>query len=218
MKKFIVFALAFALVFFAVGCGKKSAKPGDEGVMKGATVEEFQTTIEEMIKTGKPYKCDYKMSFEGINQEGVLYFGGKDLARGDIEVTIPGQGAMKTYFIKDGDVQYIWTDQQERGMKMTITEEELKEMQDAAGEIDSQGFDMTSKIDLKCVKWSPSATTFKPPSNIQFDDMTEMIKGFEASMNSDSGSFNFDESDLCFVCAQLPAGPDRDICEKEYCN
>ncbi len=226
-KKIMVFALAFGLIFFAVGCGKKEAKTGEEN-LKGtaeSSVEEFQSTIEDMAKSGKPYKCNYSMKIENISQEGVLYFGGKDMMRGDIAIDMPEIGKNNTHFIKTGETQYVWTDEQPNsGIKMTITEEEMEEMQAEADEYQQQGVDMDTIMDLKCVKWSPDANMFKPPSNVQFQDLSAMMEGMGASMGSGGSGYqggsapSADEIDMCYICAQIPAGSARDACMKENCN
>lgn len=228
-KKIMVFALAFGLIFFAVGCGKKEAKTGEENLngMTESSVEEFQSTIEDMAKSGKPYKCNYSMKIENISQEGVLYFGGKDMMRGDIAIDMPEIGKNNTHFIKTGDTQYVWTDEQPNsGIKMTITEEQMAEMEDMAEEGQAQqNIDMDTIMDLKCVKWSPDANMFKPPSNVQFQDLSAMMEGMGASMGSSGTGYqggsapSSDEIDMCYICAQIPAGSARNDCLRENdCN
>jgi hypothetical protein len=217
-KKILLFAVALVLVFFAVGCGKKEAK-----LEAGGSVEEFQSTIEDMAKSGKPYKCEYKMTVENITQEGILYFGGKDMMRGDIALDMPEMGKSHTHFIKSGDTQYIWTDEQPGGIKMTITEEELKEMQEMGEGEFQQNIDMNTKMNLKCVKWSPDASMFKPPSNIEFQDLSAMMENLGASMggagNSGGSGLSADDIDMCYICMQIPAGSARNDCLRENdCN
>lgn len=230
MRKTIYFAAIFvALAFVFTGCGKKSDQAG-QGAGKTSDVEEFQATIQEMAAKGKPYRCEYRLAVDDIDQKGVIYFGGPEKIRGDLDVTMPNNPMTKTHFIKDGETQYIWSDGQPGGIKMTITKEEEEEFKKMAKE--NQGsVDMDTKVTMKCSKWSPDAGMFAPPSGIEFQDFSDMMKSLQGASagadmgagsgegaNEEAGGISSGDINMCNICNQIPAGAARDSCRAQNCD
>lgn len=219
-KIFYLVAMLVAFSFVFIGCGNK---PAGEMEKQGSDVEEFSATIEEMAKKGKPYQCEYSMTTDGITQEGVLYIAGTEKMRGDIVVDMASGEKSNTHFIKDGNVQYVWTDEQPQGMKMTITEEDMEKAKEMADK-NQASVDMDTKVNLKCRKWSPDKGLLEPPSNIEFMDLTEMMNNLGAMTgagSSEPGSagtgLTSDSIDMCNICNQIPAGAARDSCKEQNC-
>ena len=69
----------------------------------------MESSMAEIAKSGKPYKCIYNVSVEGINQDGIVYFAG-DKLRGDIKMVLPSVGTKNSHFIKSGNEEYVWAD------------------------------------------------------------------------------------------------------------
>jgi hypothetical protein len=230
MRKSVYLAAIFvALVFVFAGCGKKPAtQNGAEGTNVKAdetSVEEFSATLEEMAKKGKPYKCNYTMKEGEMDQEGTVYFGGgADMMRGDISMTVPQTGITLMHFIKDGETQYIWTEGQATGMKVTWTAEDEAKAKETA-EDNTQSVDTNTKVSLKCSKWSPDGAMFQVPGDVKFQDLSEMMQGLPGAVSGSAGAgesggagYNGGSIDLCAVCDQVPAGAARDSCKQSNCN
>ena len=220
-KSIYLLAIFVAVAFIFTGCGKKSAENeiNLESGADSASVEEFQTTIEEMAKSGRPYECTYSTTFEDISQEGTIYFAGEDKIRGDIKVNMPEAENKMTHFIKDGEKQYVWTDDQPTGIVMTISKEEEEKLKEQASESD-QGVDMNMKVNMKCKKWSPSSSVLTPPSNVKFQDLSEMMGaalGGSGEPSQPGGSVDSGEINMCNICNQIPAGAARDSCKQSNC-
>ncbi len=226
MRKVAYFAaiLMVALVFLGAGCFKKD-QTGEQNQVQfqgsESNMEEFSATIEEMAKKGKPYACEYSMDYEGVKQQGMFYFAGENKFRGEVKMNIPQMGERMSYFIKDGDTQYIWGDDQPNGIKMTITDEDEEYYSEQMEESDQQNIDLNMQYQLKCRKWNIDPGMFAPPSNVQFQDLDAMMKGFQ-NMGATSGGPGSPggaaDYDICGLCSQLPAGEARDECIKENCN
>lgn len=212
--------LLAVFIFMGAGCGDNKVKEGGS--------EDFNATIQEMAKKGKPYYCVYSMNYEGGEQEGEMYFSGKDKMRGEVKMDLPQVGVVNSYFIKIGDTQYMWGDNQMSGIKMTITEEDEKRAQEQQIQ---QGMNMDLKIDMKCKKWTVDESKFNLPSNVQFQDLDEMLSGammqipdMSAGVNNSGAGLGNDNAmgggsmDLCEMCNQVPAGVARDACISESCN
>lgn len=216
-------AIFVAVAFIFTGCGKKSAEKeiNLESGADSASVEEFQTTIEEMAKSGKPYECTYSTTYENISQEGTIYFAGEDKIRGDIQVNMPETGNKMTHFIKDGEKQYIWSDGQPTGIVMTISKEEEEKIKAEASQTDQSSVDMNMKMNMRCKRWSPNNSVLTPPSNIQFQDLSEMmgaaLGGGSGESSQPGGSFSSDDINMCAICDKIPAGAARDSCKASNC-
>lgn len=226
MRKSVYLAAIFvALVFVFTGCGKKTAtQNGAEGANLNSdetSVEEFSATLEEMAKKGKPYRCEYTMKEGEMDQVGTVYFAGTEKMRGDISMTVPQTGKSVMHFIKDGETQYIWTEGQTTGMKMTWTAEDEAAAKETV-EDNTQNVDMNTKVSLKCSKWNPDGAMFTVPGNVKFQDLSEMMKGFQGAASgagaSGGAGYGADSIDLCAICEQVPAGAARDSCKQSNCN
>jgi hypothetical protein len=75
---------------------------------------------------------------------------------------------------------YFWNeDGSGKGTKMKIeesiaNEEDIENVQDQ-----SMQMDLDTMIDMDCDKWKEDKNIFVPPSNISFDDFSEMMKNFQ---------------------------------------
>lgn len=227
MRKSVYLAAIFvALAFVFAGCGKKAdtqnPSEGASLMTDGTSVEEFSATLEEMAKKGKPYKCEYTLKEGEFDQTGTVYFAGTEKMRGDITMTVPETGKTLMHFIKDGDTQYIWTEGQTTGMKMTWTDEDEAKMKETAQD-NQQNVDMNTKVGLKCNKWSPDGAMFEVPGNVKFQDLSAMMNSLPGAVSGNAGEsggagVNPNTIDLCAVCDQIPAGAARESCKASNCN
>jgi hypothetical protein len=221
MRKIVYLAaiLMVALVFMGAGCGKKNQvqNQGEE-----VTTEEFQATLEEMAKKGKPYVCEYSLTTEGVEQKGTMYIAGEKKLRGDVTVNMPQTGETVSHFIVDGETQYFWGDDQTDGMKMTVTAEDEARMKAQAEQSEQQSVDMDTKANLKCKKWSINAGMFAPPSGIKFQDLNELMNSVQnmtgGASGASAGSAGSGQFDICGMCNAVPAGDARNECVKQNCN
>jgi hypothetical protein len=119
----------------------------------------------------------------------------------------------------------MWGDNQPTGMKITMTKEEEESLKDDAT-ADQQGVDMDMKVNLRCKRWSPDKAMLTPPSNVQFQDLSEMMKnlpgassgsGAGASAGNPGTTINPDDINMCAICDQIPAGAARDSCKQSNC-
>lgn len=152
-------------------------------------------TLSDLMARGKSMKCTYTQEVEGSGTAtGVVYMADKN-AR--VEITI-GKGKM--YSITDHKWSYSWTDSSSNGYKMTL---EASEMSEKNKETISN---MSKEIDFECKKWRKDTSKFKVPSDIAFEDMTEMMAGFEdidlaeEIKNAEAQSKEF----LCNHCKTAP--------------
>lgn len=177
-KTILVVCLVCSLVIFA-GCGKKEENKNEVGNQTKQTEGKFMGTFRDLMKKGEAVKCDYKVTTEGFEQKNTLYISGEKM-RMDGTTNIPGQKQITNHMINAEGYSYFWNeDGSGKGTKMKIeesiaNEEDFENVQDQ-----SMQMDLDTMIDMDCDKWKEDKNIFVPPSNISFDDFSEMMKNFQ---------------------------------------
>ena len=139
----------------------------------------YYETMTDLMARGKSVKCTYTQEVEGGGTAaGVVYMADKK-ARTEITVNEDSGRAGKMYAIIDHEWTYSWVEGSSKGYKMTLEASELdkKQKEDVS--------DLAKEIDFKCKSWKKDSSKFKVPSNVVFENLTEMIE--------DMGDFNIAE-------------------------
>lgn len=175
-KTILVCCLVLSLVFIA-GCGKKEENKNETGGQTKQAEGKFMGTFRDLMKKGEAVKCEYKVTTEGFEQKNTLYISGEKM-RMDGITKMSGQKDIMNHMINIDDYTYFWNeDGTNKGTKMKIesedNSEELADVQDQNMQID-----LDTAIDMDCDKWKEDKSMFVPPSEITFDDFSEMMKNF----------------------------------------
>lgn len=137
--------------------------------------------------SGKSMECTFVFSGEGMRSEGTGFFV-DDKARVDSLYTGDEGMQVASYMIMDtpADTMYVWTlvNGEETGMKMSISEnQKMANMGTPADAVKTgtapEQISPDTVTQYTCKPWSPDMTVFIPPSNVEFTDMTEMLKMME---------------------------------------
>lgn len=178
-KTILVFCLAFSLVVFA-GCGKKEEIKNEVNKTDKQTEEKFGGTFRDLMKKGDAIKCENKVTTEGFEQKNIIYISGEKM-RMDAETKIVGQKEMVNHMISIDGYSYTWgEDGSGKGMKFKSENEDKVNQEDFEGMQDqSLKMDFDTAVDMNCDKWKEDKNMFIPPSNIIFDDFSEMMKEFQ---------------------------------------
>jgi hypothetical protein len=139
--------------------------------------EDFFGSMEDLMGRGIPLKCTYEeLGDDGVLGEVIIYVANDKMhTEMDIEA-MGGEGEnMKMDMIIDGDWVYIWNDLQAEGMKMKTTEmqgyEDLGEDQEVT--------DLEEEVNMKCRPWIKDSSKFEIPTEVVFNDMTQMMEDFQ---------------------------------------
>ena len=131
--------------------------------------EEFSGTLAQAMKV--PMKCDWQTN-EG---SGESYVKGDDMY---LKTMMAGKTG---YMMKKGDCMWTWDDTQKQGVK--FCQEQLPEASGEptdwtpdSGSYQAEGVDW--KVEYKCRPSVFAGDRFDLPSDVQFTDMAEMMKGF----------------------------------------
>lgn len=178
-KTILVFCLVFSLVIFA-GCGKKDEAKNEVGGQAKQTEGKFMGTFKDLMKKGEAVKCEYEVTMEGFAQKNTLYISGEKM-RMDGVTNMMGQGEIINHMISVDGYNYMWNeDGTKKGTKMKMEEDESIVSEDDFEDVQDQnvqmGFD--TAVEMDCDKWKEDKGIFIPPSEIIFDDFSEMMKNF----------------------------------------
>lgn len=141
-----------------------SAITGDEKSAMGSLVD--------LINGGSNVTCDFNSPVDenGYASKGTVYISSGNM-RGDFVTTQNGK-VTNMSMIRNGNDNYIWGDEMEAGIKMTLSTEELtKETNES-----SKYVDLNQKLDYKCNPWGVDKSKFNPPTNIKFTDLSKMME------------------------------------------
>lgn len=142
--------------------------------------------IIEILKSGQTQQCDFKSDEGDSTTSGVVYFNNQNL-RADLAIAEDNKKSAIS-MIRKGDDNYIWGTSfpNNAGVKMTLSVDEF-----AKNDQTKDYLDPNKQVDYKCKPWAADLGMFNPPSNIKFQDLSEMMKGSTSSSSS------------CSVCNSL---------------
>lgn len=149
----------------------------------------MMTSIKDLLSSGKTQMCTYEYSNEKTGtSKGTTYIANGKM-RTDYESTY-GDG--KTYsgsMINDGTYMYMWTATPPQGMKLKITAEMDKQIEEAK---QNQAYiDPNTPMSYRCNNWSNDATIFTPPAEVTFTDYSaqmEQMRKMQQKMQSSPGA------------------------------
>lgn len=215
-KQLIVAAVILVLVgaglyMFQMG---KVATPGD--AMK-KSIDDAQKdlgtisgSLKDLAAKGVPMQCSFTHTAETGDSAGTVYVVGDNM-RGDFVIKQPNGTELKSHIIRYDNVTYSWSDDQKQGMKMMMSDtdvETMKNNMEGMMKDNPQQFDVDSQnMDYACKPWLPNSTSFNPPSDITFTDLSAQMKKAQESIG---GSMKA----ACAACENAPAGDARDQCKK----
>lgn len=204
----IIIAVIILLVLLgvlALSRTKKSATSLPEQAIPEQNKPQSQESITKgslrsLLASGKNVSCE--INYPDGNTKGITYVSGSKM-RGDFTVKSEDGKEMISHMLNDGIYAYIWTDLVKQGTKMkldTITPSSTPKVTPSA---QTAGADLDREVDLKCKSWSVEDSKFKIPEDIQFSDLSTLMKN-----PSGTALPKTDKS----VCDQIP-----DLAAKSEC-
>jgi len=229
MKKLFVILVTIAVIGGAMFGAYKVLGFGDSESAIGDTVqdikekvetvvnkeEDFSGSMTELMARGKSLRCTYKQTEEedGVETEGIIYVA-DDNVRSEINILDPEEeGVTRMNMILNGDWVYVWTNVQAKGTKMKVVDLEGGEDFDANEDIS----DLEEEIEMKCRPWIKDSSKFKVPTDIEFQDITEMMEGFqgidlEEPTEEDEVDVGAAKEFMCEMCKMAPTQEEIDQC------
>ncbi len=173
--------LACGLMFSA--CTATSPKPSQKDISPQKQEElglKGKYSFKSLLGQNKNLTCTYKFTDEENKFEitGQAYITGKKVLQETQTTNLVGsKKVIKGSVYTDGEYIYIWNkDDKTSGMKMKIEDQEIEEGKvktDVAGAQET----MEKEYDLDCSPWKVDEKILTIPSDVQFKDFSEMMKG-----------------------------------------
>jgi len=177
MKKvWIVVAIVVILLiagFAYMQMGKSTAKPTE----KPTTVEKPKTTqenvvtgtLKSLLSGGKTESCT--ITYPNNEGTGTVYVDGRRFS-GEFTIKDTSGKEITGHSVSDGTYVYVWSSGNLTGIRMT-----LAAVNSQSSTAQKQGnLDFNRQVALKCAAWMPDGSKFTVPSNIQFMDLSNLIK------------------------------------------
>lgn len=168
------------------------------------------STLRDLLAQGVTQQCTYAYTDEKTGKSEGIMLMANGKVRGVYTLTDPKGVVTKGNMINDGAYSYVWDDTTKTGMKIEMTAE-LKNMGDELSEDSPQVAEMNKKTDYRCKPWVVDTSTFIPPTDVQFSDLSKMMENLNISPNitaptvtstTDTGESS---SEQCAICDTLPA-------------
>lgn len=174
-----------------------------------------QSTIKDILTSGKSSKCTFTTETDKSQTTGTVYTSGKN-ARGDFQSTVGGKDT-STHMIRNDDTFYMWGDSIAMGVKMVMSVDDLASKME--GNKDFGSFNPDQQMDIKCATWTQDATLFTPPSNVKFTSIGNMMPTGSMMKTSaaptSAGSGSSDNSNQCNICNSL-TGQAKSACVAQF--
>jgi hypothetical protein len=187
MKKniYVIMLLGF-LSLTLTACTKKvddgglTENGGDTGTEANGEEETFNTSLADLMKLGKNVKCNYEYTYDGMDSEGqkmegIVYVSG-DKTRSEVKVRGEDGKEIVMNSITNGNTIYSWSSEENKGIKMTFSEEDMAdtEIPETGDTVKYQ--DVKQEMEYRCVPWIPNNSKFEAPGNVEFIDYNQMIE------------------------------------------
>ncbi len=166
------------LLMFLFACAKPAVQPSAQSapvkleVQPEPVVDAGMLDIARAVQLGKPIRCVSEQSGQTIT----IYMKGSKMRMDTVPADAHG--------IYTEDLMYTWQAKQGSVMKL----EDIKALSEGAEQYrpktQSEIIENAQKVNSKCEAYDVSESLFTPPADVQFQDLTEMMKQLEAMTKS----------------------------------
>jgi len=208
MKKTLILGLMFFILISLSACAKKDKNEVKQKNNKAGLEVVAHKSLKDWFKKGKAVQCKIKtsngtvvVSTKGndVYMEGIPYFGvGADVGDNNAKQNL-NNGAMLTI----GDWTYMWDKKTKKGTKMN--NKEMGNMGENKEEEKSENLDKMTKewedsgFEYECEDVSAKKALFNVPQDVEFQDLSEMMKGLNGigkNLEKQMNEGNMDMSDI----------------------
>jgi hypothetical protein len=170
---------------------------------KPTTGNATSDSILSLISGGKTVNCS--ITYPDNKGTGNIFVSDKKFA-GDFTTKDTSGKETTGHMVSDGTFMYIWSAAMATGIKVNL--ENAKNM--AQNSAVTRSFDVNQKVGLNCSPWLTDNSKFTIPTNIKFQDMSELLKQFQPQVTTAPTTGTQTGSS---PCDQVPAGAARTACE-----
>lgn len=197
-------------------------------------------SFSQLMQMGENYTCTFSDTSEDSTVTGTVYIAASENKfRTDYSVegmTPDSQEEMETdqifgfddgSMISDGEYMYVWNSTTNEGFKMKFDPESTDffsdfDMNNEDEDGPSHLFDQDQEMEYNCQPWRVDNSKFIPPTTVtftdfsaQFEQMESMMDSMQLEENAEAGTqleANYDMSEMCTLCNQLPTAEAQEEC------
>jgi hypothetical protein len=169
---------------------------------KPTTGNSTSDSILNLLSGGKTVNCS--ITYPDNKGTGTIFVSDKKFA-GDFTTKDASGKETAGHMVSDGTFMYIWSASMPTGIKVNL--ENAKNM--AQNSAISKSFDVNQKVGLNCSPWLPDNSKFTVPTNIKFQDMSELLKQLQPQVTTAPQTGTQSGTS---PCDQVPAGAARTAC------
>ncbi len=187
------------MIVLICGAGCSAKKPIMESENTNTTVKTTkQQSLKDLLENTGSQQCTFTHDLDGTTSSGTVYIANKQM-RGDFVSVVNGQNTNSHMIVKD-DTIYVWTETMKQGFKFTVDK-----ATEASVNANQKNVDINQKLDYDCGSWTPDASKFALPTDIEFKDFSTMIPSGMNINTSAQGSGSVDMKKMqCATCDQVP--------------
>jgi hypothetical protein len=164
-------------------------------------------SINELLAQNQNLMCTFSdTDDQGNASSGTVYLAGGRMS-GDFSLRAPGEDAINSHVINDGQNQYAWQEGENEGVKISLEQIAANQpSQDTQNEETSSNVNQDEDYNFECQEWNVDESRFSPPGNVNFIDYSQQIQ--EAQQAQQQNSQASEEA-----CAQISDAEARAACE-----
>jgi len=179
-------------------------------------------SLQSLMGMGQNQACTFEDVQSGSS--GVVYVSSGKV-RGDFSYDDNGN-LMSSHMINNGKDMYVWTDDGQEGYKMSVESVTNMNISGMPGPTEAMVdrnspenmLDVNKQIDYSCTNWGVDASKFTPPSNIKFNDYSEMMNDTMKMMEESSSELTEAPQVDCSMCNSVPAEAQEQCRAALKCN
>lgn len=174
MNSKVIIAIVTAVIIIGGGIAlymANSSNTEQSQTKKTETTNETETSLSALLEKSEPRKCTYSGEVKSGEYSGTAYFSSDKQMRNDYESTTNGKTRSGSMIIT-GDTQYFWNAETKKGFKTAIKADDSQQTNTE----ENDSVDTNAKFTFKCSDWSVDDTMFTPPSDVNIQDLTQVMQ------------------------------------------
>jgi len=198
LKKLAIVLLMATIVLIS-GCSNSTSSVDSKD-------SSFTGSFNELLLKSKPITCTWEINSGEVSSKGIIYVYNNKFFSSVTTNTITANS------INDGTYLYIWNSLQEAGSKIKL--EDVTNLSKSSSNIPEGSAQLTNLDTLynyKCSPWTPINNKFIPPTTINFQDLSGVLKSLD-SIAKKIETEGINSENTCSICSSMPSAELKKNC------
>ena len=161
--------IVLIIIAFVMSASGKSAPSN----VTHTTAAVAQQSLHELISSGLTQTCTFSIAGTATSSSmtGTIYTASENMYGDFAKTSAAGQVTTAHMIVISGE-DYLWSDALGKGIKMPWSSANSTALANKYGNID-----MEQPATYSCASWTPDQSKFIPPTDIQFIDVSTLMRG-----------------------------------------